>query len=444
MSQRAGIYAFLALVMFDGAVRKWVLPGSEQLVYIAKDILLAALMARYLMQRGLQYPLGVAHTGLVTWLAGYVAITTLQVLNPSLPSILLGVLGLKSHVLYVALLFLVPAAFKDTGDVARVLRYLLIPVTLVLAFGVLQFYLPIDHPLNRYVRGTTYDIATFGFLHKVRVTSTFSYVSGMTVFVFFALCLALGLLTAGRWRFGANKLAYACLLMGVVVAPMTGARWVYYVLLACLPLFLYGMVRTGMLQGRYALRIVIFASLATAAIGLWSMEAFESFEQRRRTTTDVSDRFDSLLLNPLRYSFDAGLLGFGAGSTHQAASALVPDAGWYAWLPSSDFEDEPGRLMLELGALGFVVSMGLRIYLCWLAWQAMLAGANASEKALAGAALMFFVAHVLSPIVFNGTAGALYWLFAGILAVILRDQYLRRAAQPTLTPDAMVPVRARR
>lgn len=444
MSPRNGLYLFLALVAFDGAVRKWLLPDAEQIVYIAKDVLLVALMARYLMQRGMQFPLGVAHTGLVGWLAAYISIATLQALNPSLPSLLLGVLGLKAHVLYAALLFLVPASFKDTDEVARTFRYMLIPIVLVLAVGVLQFSLPIDHVLNRYVRGTTYDIATFGFLHRVRVTSTFSYVTGLTVFVFFALCVALGFLAAGRWRFASNKLAYVCLLAGILVAPMTGARWVYYMLVGTLPLFLYGMVRTGMLQGRYALRIVIFGAIATAAISLWSTGAFESFEQRRQSTTDTGDRIDSLLLNPLRYSVDAGLLGYGVGATHQAAPALVPEAGYYSWLPFTNFEDEPGRLMLELGALGFVVSLGLRIYLCWLAWQAMLAGATPREKAFAGAAFMFLAAHVLSPIVFNGTGGALYWLFAGILAVVLRDQYVRRAtAQPALPPGAVFATRVR-
>jgi hypothetical protein len=445
MSGRVGLYLFLGLVVLDGAVRKWLLPGSEQLVYIAKDILLLALMARYVMQRGLQYPLGLPSSGLTGWLAAYVVIAGLQALNPSLPSLLLGAVGLKSHVLYVALLFLVPAAFRDTEDVARAFRYLLIPIVLVLAFGVLQFSLPVDHPLNRYVRGTTWEIATFGFLHRVRVTSTFSYVSGMTVFVFFALCLALGLLAAGRWRFASNKLAYACLLAALVVAPMTGARWVYYMLLLALPLFLYGMVRTGMLQGGYALRIVVFASLTMGAISLWSMQALESFEQRRQSATDFGARVESLVLKPLRFATDAGLLGFGAGATHQAAPALVPQAGYYGWLPTLDFEDEPGRLMLELGVLGFVVSLGLRIYLCWLAWQAMLAGGTPREKALAGAALMYFVAHVTSPIVFNGTGGALYWLFAGILAVILRDQYVRRATvQPALPPGAVLMARAPR
>lgn len=445
MTSRAGLYLFLALLVLDGAVRKWLLPGSEQLVYIAKDILLVALMARYFVKGGLRYPPGVSQSGLTGWLAAYVVIAALQALNPSLPSLLLGVIGLKSHVLYAALLFLVPAAFRDTDDLARAFRYLLVPITLVLALGVLQFYLPIDHPLNRYVRGTTWDISTFGSLHRVRVTSTFSYISGMTVFVFFALCLALGFLAAGRWRFGTSKLAYACLLAALVVAPMTGARWIYYVLMAALPVFLYGMARAGMLQGGYALRIVVFASLATAAISLWSMQALESFEQRRQSATDLGDRVESLVLKPFRFALDAGLLGFGAGATHQAAPALVPQAGYYDWLPTTDFEDEPGRLMLELGALGFVVSLGLRIYLCWLAWRTMLAGATPREKALAGAALMFFVAHVSSPIVFNGTGGALYWLFAGILAVILRDQHVRRApAQPALPPGVALAARGRR
>jgi hypothetical protein len=437
VSFRNGLFLFLALVVFDGAVRKWLLPESEQVVYILKDLVLLAMLGAYVLRFGLKLPAGIAGTALVGWLGMYVVITALQVLNPSLPSLLLGLVGLKTHILYAALLVLVPATFRDTEDLVRALRYMIVPIVFVLVLGILQFGYPLDHPINRYVRGTTQDIATFGLINRVRITSTFSYVSGMTVFVFFALCLGVALLAAGRWRLASNKLTIACIIAAVVVTPMTGARWIYYMLMLSVPVFLFGMVRSSMLQTRYALRLVILGSLGVAAVSLGSIEALESFEQRRQVAADTQERIESLLLDPFKLAADAGLIGYGAGSTHQVAPALVRDAGYYQWLPTTDFEDETGRIMLELGIVGFVVVFALRVYLCRMAWLAMVNGGSRNEKALAGGALAFFLAHLVSPIVFNVTGGALYWFFAGVVATILRDQHARRIV-PLALPYGLV------
>lgn len=190
------------------------------------------------------------------------------------------------------------------------------------------------------------------------------------------------------------------------------------------------------MQTAYAWRIIVLSSVGAAAISLWSIEALESLEYRRRSTSDAPARVEGLLLDPVRFSAEAGVLGYGAGATHQAAPVLVKGAGYYAWLPVADFEDEPARVMLELGIAGFAVAFALRVYLCLLAWRALMNGQSHSEKALAGAALAFFLAHVVSPIVFNVTGGALYWFLAGVLATILRDQRLRRAAAPTVPATA--------
>lgn len=444
MNIRAGVYLFLALVLLDGAVRKWLLSGSEQIVYIVKDALLLAMLAAYMMRHGPNLPAGIARTALAGWLGAYVGITALQVLNPSLPSLLVGLMGFKTHVLYAALLALVPAAFRDTDALLRVLRYLTVPMVLVLILGMVQFYFPIDHPINRYVRGTTQDIATFGQFHRVRISSTFSYLSGMTVFTFFALCIGVALLAAGRWRLADNKLAILCIVAAAVVMPMTGARWIFYMVALCLPVFLFGMMRSGMLPTQYAVRLIVLCSLTVAAVSFWSMDALESFEYRRQTTTDTPERIGSLAMDPVRLGAEAGLLGYGAGATHQAARALVRDAGYYSWLPTTDFENETGRIMLELGIVGFVIAFGLRIYLCRLAWTAMMNGGTRAEKALAGAALVFFLAHLVSPIVFNVTAGALFWFLAGVVATILRDQHARRVAQAVAAPGPLVPAPALR
>ena len=37
---RAAVKAALVLLVFEGAIRKWLVPGSQQLVYFGKDIVL--------------------------------------------------------------------------------------------------------------------------------------------------------------------------------------------------------------------------------------------------------------------------------------------------------------------------------------------------------------------------------------------------------------------
>ena len=58
---------------------------------------------------------------------------------------------------------------------------------------------------------------------------------------------------------------------------------------------------------------------------------------------------------------EAGLLGFGIGATHQTAAALAPNLPPYSWLRGLIVEVETGRIMLELGALGFLLVYLIRI-----------------------------------------------------------------------------------
>jgi hypothetical protein len=259
------------------------------------------------------------------------------------------------------------------------------------------------------------------------------------------LCMGIALMAAGHWRLRENKIAVVCLAAAVAVTPMTGARWNFYMIVLAVPVFLYGMARSSMLNTRHVWRLIGLSLVGAVAISYWSMEALESLEYRRQSTSDAPGRVEELLSDPVKFGAEAGVLGYGAGATHQAATVLFKEAGYYSWLPLTDFEDEPGRIMLELGVVGFIVVFALRIYLCLLAWRAMLNGENRAEKALAIAALVFFIAHLVSPVVFNVTGGALYWFLAGVVALILREQHVRRAlTQPAAPRPLGVSARALR
>ena len=117
-------------------------------------------------------------------LAVGVASGLLEVFNPTLPNLLVGVLGFKAYFLYVPLLFVVPAAFPDDAALVRFLqRYVLIafPVGLL---SVAQFFSPAGSVLNTYAQPTDISsISTFGSSTFVRATGTFSYISGYTSYL---------------------------------------------------------------------------------------------------------------------------------------------------------------------------------------------------------------------------------------------------------------------
>src|SRR5206468_6400442 len=112
---RIAIQYALLLMIFEGAIRKWVFPSAQDLVCFAKDVLLLGAYLGFF--RGprprLRLP---ALPALYGALAAVALVGLLQVFNPALPNLLVGIFGFKAYFYYVPLLFVVPAAFSDDAE----------------------------------------------------------------------------------------------------------------------------------------------------------------------------------------------------------------------------------------------------------------------------------------------------------------------------------------
>jgi hypothetical protein len=95
-------------------------------------------------------------------------------------------------------------------------------------------------------------------------------------------------------------------------------------------------------------------------------------------------------------------------------------------------EDEPGRVMLELGFVGFAGIYFLRVYLILRALRQVFVLRTAFHRAIATSCVLFFLAHLPGGVVFNVTSGVFYWFFAGLLLVAMRLDSVR-------LPGAAVP-----
>jgi hypothetical protein len=431
-SWRRGLEAALILLVFEGAIRKWVVPAASSYVYFAKDVLLLGVYWGYLRERR---GASLVPQPLVMPIVFALGVGLMQIFNPRLPSPLVGVLGFKAYFLYLPLLWVVPAAFRTEDELLRFLkRYLWLAVPIGL-LAVMQFFSPADSRWNTYAR-TTVDTPmsaiTFGAVDRVRVTGTFSFITGYGSFLQVVSLLALTLLSVGQWRVRGNLQTYLALSLTVLGMLMTGSRGPVFILLLTLPIYwVLGIARSGGVPA--AARFLLGLGLVAALVNVVGADAVSAFRARAAGSDDVTGRIFQPFINPARLVPEVGVLGYGIGATHQMAEVLSPSIFAYSWLDGLHFEDEPSRVMVELGALGFLAWFGARLALVFVAFRAVYRLRRPFPRAVALSALLLLLSQITGGVVFNVTGGLYYWFFGGLLFLAIRLD--REAARVPAAPS---------
>lgn len=405
---------FLLLMTYDGAVRKWLFPSAEQLVFVLKDIVLLlaciiAIVYGIVRQGTFLVPLPVQ-----LCLAMYAAWVVIEALNPSLPSLLLALWGIKAHLLYIGLIILLPACARSVSDIFRVLvrlyPWVVIPVSVI---ALLQVAAPPDSVLNQTITEGD-ELARFGEQELVRVFGPFSYLSGMAAFVNFVVLLGAGLLLIGYHRRWALILGFA---MAVLNLPSTGSR---AVILTCV-LGWFAMLIGGVMSREIGLRQVFVALvLIPSALALsiwWQGDVWQALAQRFEGSRSDEDRIFTAALAAVEKMSVSGVLGYGTGATNLAARAFVPENFPY-WLPVG-FEEESGRIVLELGVIGWVSSIAVRLsILFWCVYLMMMGNGPILRSTGIIALPAVLIGLYTGTGVFAATYGAvMYWFFVALLAM---------------------------
>jgi hypothetical protein len=434
---RKAVQLAMVLLILEGAIRKWLFPGAQDLVYFAKDVFLVGAYIGYFRQRGTlryrPYPLPLLY--------GVLAISAmfglLQMFNPNLPNILVGVFGFKAYFLYVPLLFILPVVFPSDAALARFLRlYVLISIP-VGALAVLQFLSPNSSMLNTYARPSDSEISqvsTFGTSEFVRATGTFSYITGYASYLLATSILILAILATRRWRFRGSFLVYVALGMTILGMLMTGSRGPVLMLGALLPLYWWLAVARERQGVSTFARAALAVALVAGFVSIVGSSAFSAFQGRASAgAAEVPMRILFPFSLPFRVLPEVGLLGYGIGSTHQTAAAVAKGVPAYSWLRGLIVEAETGRVMVELGPLGFFLVYFTRLYLAGLALRQVFSLKTLFHRSVAISCLLFFLAQIPGSIVFDVTADLFYWFFAGLLLLVIR---LDRIAVAAMARDA--------
>ncbi len=438
---RLAIQLALVMLVLEGAIRKWLLLGAQDLVYFGKDVLLLAAYAGFWAERERRALVWTPRQPLLFGvLALAAAFGLLQVFNPELPNMFVGLLGLKSYFLYIPLLFVVPHLFPHDAALAQFLRrYLLLSIPVGL-LGIAQFFSPATSALNTYARPTDplNSAITFGSSTFVRVTATFSFITGYAAYLTTISLFALAWLAATRWRLRGNLPIHLVLGMTLLGMLMTGSRGPVVVLAALFPFYWWLSVAREKQRGATFGRLLVGIVLLGGFVFFLGQDALGAFHGRASGSGgEMAERILSPFIAPYMALPSAGLLGFGIGATHQAAGTLTPGMIPFSWLRANAVEAEGGRVMLELGPVGFVLVYLGRLLLPLVALQQTLRLRTFFHRSIGVACFLALLTGLPGGIVFDVTSGLLYWFCGGLLFLVVRldeaavrAMAMQRAAEP--------------
>src|SRR3984893_4013713 len=436
--QRA-LFAVFVLMVFEGALRKWAFPSAQAQLYLVKDVILLAVYVGFMLdsRKNLPSPKGVGLIKIVLGI-GFV-FGCIEVFNPNSPSILVGLMGVKTYFLYPPVAFILPYAIKSREHLFVLIRRYLIMAIPVAVLGFVQIMAGPGSSLNTYVSHSEDSEAVlsyFGEENIVRTSGTFSYISGYTAFLGFIGFLAIGYNMTRGWRLKKNMAPVLALALVIGAMFTTGARAPVYILLASSPFIMWSAATSGLLSSRTAMRLCVLIPVIVIVALSVSPQATEAFMARagEADSSYALERLFSPLYQTIGALSDAPVLGFGIATTHPSALTIM-GVDWPWWLQDLITEDEMARVTVELGVIGLILVYSLRFLIAAVALRSAMTFKDPSYRALGIVLAVYLALGMIEPIMLNVTLGLYYW---GPLCLVLT---MRRWEQSAGVEFGTVPVR---
>jgi hypothetical protein len=436
---RKGVYFFLAWIMLEDLVRKYL--GNNMAIYFAKDILALLLYLSFFRARRLNPDERFRPSFLVPLLC-FVFLGIIQVFNPSSTSIFYGLMGMKLYFIYVPLLYVGYFFIDSERRLRNFFAFNSVVILAVVCLGIAQAI--IGHTfLNPAViqedireLSTTYRTSPISGLTAYRPTSVFVSAGRFQDFLIISWILTLGyggflLLRSRRGRL----VAFTCI--GVLAAGslLTASRGVVlWNLLGALFIaigFLWGAPwrnREGIRVVRTIQRVALFIGIAFVMLMVLFPDELSSrlaiYTETLDPTSPSSELFSrsgNYPLQNLLLAFDYPNWPYGYGIGTSSLGVQYVARIMHATPMRIGVENGYGQLILELGILGLLLWIALATAICFSAWRA--------AKSLKGSpwfpiafAIFWYVFLLAFPLSYYGfisyqdfVMNAYFWLLLGIL-----------------------------
>lgn len=358
---KLGVWTYFFLLLFEGALRKWFLPGLAAPLLIVRDPV--ALWLIFQTWRSNLLPSSVYLTGM--WSIAILSLITALIFGHG--NLTIGIFGVRILLIQFPVIFVIGSIFdrKDVIKLGKIVLWLSIPMTILIF---LQFYSPQSSLVNRGVGGDMEGSGFSGAMGYFRPSGTFSFTTGNALFYSLLTCFVF-YFWIGTTRINRFLLIAATISLFVAIPLSISRSLLFQVIIAAA-----FAVIASLKNFRYAGRILGVGIVCSLI--LFFLNNTEFFQ----TGTEVfSNRFDSAS------KYEGGLQGtivdryFGnlIGAFNNPSASATPFFGYGIGLGTNvasflltggrNFliaEDEWARLVGEMGLLLGVGVILIRLGIC--------------------------------------------------------------------------------
>ncbi|MFT3932637.1 MAG: hypothetical protein QM726_03395 [Chitinophagaceae bacterium] len=355
---KAAIWLYFLLIIFEGALRKWVLPFLATPLLIVRDpIALWILITAY---RNNLFP-KVSYVIIMNML-GILGIITAVSMGHG--NIMVALFGARIYMLHFPLMFVIGKVFthKDVVDVGKITLWISIPMLVLIA---LQFYTPQSSWFNRSVGGGSEGGGFDGAMGFFRPPGTFSFTSGTTAFFSFAACYVFYFLLnptlIKRWLlFGATAAVLASIPLSIsrTLFFQIGVSGLFaFMAVIQKPKYL-GKMMMAVGGGLIAVALLSTTSFFQTAMGAFFARFESASEFEGGLKGSLGDRFLGSLIESVFGNAKVPFWGYGLGMGTNVGSMLL--SGAVVFLIA---EGEWARIIGEMGPLLGIAIIVVRLAL---------------------------------------------------------------------------------
>lgn len=343
------------VLLFEGALRKWVFPGAFDLLFFIRDPVVLAVYVYVLPRFGLNLHSKTLLLGLALAVAGTIA----GLANISDDRIELKVLayGLRNYFFYLPLIYLMGQRLTYAGwcRLVAVTIWLQGPLAIL---AVYEFSMPASHAINAgLVEGGLMQPGVFD--DVIRVYGTFSSSPGQTTFITFSTAVLLWCLTLPKRR---RPVSTRILAVGVIGAlsmlAVSGSRGAFISTAFVGSIIAAATMISGRTRWRSSLAVAaLTVTVAILMLTIFSRASDALYMRSIGADLDESEAYQFGLLGRIASDFTnfrdyapvVPPLGFGAGTFGNANSGNAQTAGLLplGFAP----EDDWSRNICDLGPL---------------------------------------------------------------------------------------------
>lgn len=357
---KIGIWIYFFLLIFEGALRKWVLPSfSEPLLLIRDPLAIWLLFKAY--YSNLWEPKGFV---LAVWAVSILSLGVALIAGHG--NLFVGLYGLRITAVQFPLIFVIGSVFnkKDVIKIGEAMLWLNIGMTLLVA---VQFFSPQYAFVNRGIGGDIEGSGFGGAAGFFRVPGTFSFTNGLAFFYGLTAAFLFYFWIVGKSNKRLKILLVVSTMALLIAIPLSISRTVLFEIAVTLAFMVAIFKKKPQIIGRVAITVVAGLVLFLSIKNLPFFEtATQAFSERFTSANKMEGGLDGVFVDRFLGGMHRALtqekfpfwgMGMGMG-TNVGAKILVGDIKKFLVA-----EEEWGRIIGELGVILGVILILIRVIL---------------------------------------------------------------------------------